>query len=55
MPMIKGMFEAGAAELVPIVEMAAREAQHSAVPEPELPASGGRNLREPIARQRSGG
>ena len=48
MPMIEGMFRAGAAELVPIVEAAAREADATAPPEPEMPASSGRNLREPI-------
>jgi hypothetical protein len=48
MPMISGMFQAGAADLVPIVEAAARSAEMTAAPEPDVPASSGRNLREPI-------
>ncbi|HET7030666.1 MAG TPA: DUF2652 domain-containing protein [Candidatus Limnocylindrales bacterium] len=52
MPMIRGMFEAGAAELIPIVEAAARDAEAAAPPEPEVPVALGRNLREPIATGR---
>lgn len=50
MPMIDEMVTDGLAHLRPIVEAAARAAEASAPPEPDVPAGQDRNLREPIAR-----
>jgi uncharacterized protein YndB with AHSA1/START domain len=49
MPMIDEMITDGIAHLGPIVEAAAREVEAAAPVEPDLPASLGRNAREPIA------
>jgi uncharacterized protein YndB with AHSA1/START domain len=49
MPMIDEMIADGIAHLGPIVEAAAREVEAAAPVEPDLPASLGRNAREPIA------
>ena len=50
MPMIDEMVTDGLAHLGPIVDAAARDAEASASPEPEVPAGHGRNLRQPIVR-----
>jgi uncharacterized protein YndB with AHSA1/START domain len=50
MPMIDEMVTDGLARLGPIVHAAARDAEASAPPEPEVPAGHGRNVRHPIVR-----
>jgi len=49
LPMIDEMVTDGLAHLGPLVEAAARDAEAAAPPEPALPASLGRNAREPVA------
>ncbi len=46
--MLDVSLEAGLAALRPLIEAAAREAEAAAVPEPEVPAGHGRNVREPL-------